>query len=412
LTILHGNIQSLEDAILRITAVVFCACAFSCSSFADVFDSEKLDVSGFGRVVVGYLDDTNLTYNNYDNSFSIDEQSLFAVQADYQLSDSVTFATQLLAHSGETRDSGVEWLYLNYEPNQNWRFKVGRLRSPWFRFSDVIDVGFAYPWITPPQQVYSAFLFSNYDGLSATYRFVYNEIAIDIEGYFGVYNGDVFISGESFDLDVEPVRGLVLTANWLNFQFRASVFGSNDFSTRIPDVEQLAFLLDNAGFSNNADSLKFNGSANGYQFSFGYEDVTYSALLEYVKTPSDIELVPEVEAYYVHLGYQIQPFQLYANYAHSSNKYEFPANEVPVGISPQLDQLSLTYDAFINGLPQNSLDSYTFGVRWDVSTNMAFKTEVTFLRGEEGERSLFDTNIQSDPDRNATLYQFAWEWVF
>ena len=78
---------------------------------------EKLAISGFGRLVAGYLDDNNVSFEGYTNELTFSEQSLLALQADYHLTDTVTITTQLLAHSNNERESGLEWLYLSYEPN-------------------------------------------------------------------------------------------------------------------------------------------------------------------------------------------------------------------------------------------------------------------------------------------------------
>jgi hypothetical protein len=40
---------------------------------------------------------------------------------------------------------------------------------------DIIDIGFAYPWITTPQQVYTTYVFSSFDGVLVSYEFVDKE---------------------------------------------------------------------------------------------------------------------------------------------------------------------------------------------------------------------------------------------
>ena len=62
-------------------------------------------------------------------------------------------------------ESGLEWLYLTYTPTTNLQIKIGKLRTPFFTMSDFSDVGFAYPWINPPQQVYDTYLFKTFNEL-------------------------------------------------------------------------------------------------------------------------------------------------------------------------------------------------------------------------------------------------------
>ena len=123
------------------------------------FWKEAIRFSGFARLVGGYLDEEKATYLDYDDSISFGEHSLFALQTDVDFSEQFSFTTQLLAHASHRRDSGVEWAYLTYRPTRNWQFKAGKLRTPFFMYSDTLDVGLAYPWIVPPQQVYLPYVF-------------------------------------------------------------------------------------------------------------------------------------------------------------------------------------------------------------------------------------------------------------
>ena len=122
--------------------------AFSAVTFAE--DDDKLQFSGFARLVLGYLDDKDANYLDYDNSLRIDKESLIGFQIDYQAFDSLAFTGQLIGHTDKERDSGIEWLYLTYTPTKKLKFKLGRQRTPFLNYSDVIDVGYAYPWATLP----------------------------------------------------------------------------------------------------------------------------------------------------------------------------------------------------------------------------------------------------------------------
>ena len=92
------------------------------SSFAFTEDEDKLQFSGFARVVMGYLDDKNAEYLNYDNSVSIDKESLIGLQVDYQIIDSLALTGQVIGHAGNQRDSGIEWLG---EIPEHWTIRKG-----------------------------------------------------------------------------------------------------------------------------------------------------------------------------------------------------------------------------------------------------------------------------------------------
>ncbi|MBI4406147.1 MAG: hypothetical protein HY537_18455 [Deltaproteobacteria bacterium] len=84
---------------------------------------------------------------------------------------------QLLA-SGETLPVGsrpdwkltADWFYVTYNPFEGLKLSVGRQIFPNWLVSEVIDVGFLYPWRKPPRLVYSIAPFKSFNGLQVEYR--------------------------------------------------------------------------------------------------------------------------------------------------------------------------------------------------------------------------------------------------
>jgi hypothetical protein len=394
-----------------ILSILTCFALASVSNASDKI-SDRIEFSGFGRIVGGYLDESKATYGGYSNSVSFSQQSLFALQSELKITDELSLSAQLLAHSGEERKSGIEWLYLNYEPNQNWRFKLGRIRTPTFRYSDVLDVGFSYPWITPPQQVYSDFLFSNYEGATGTFRFNIGQANIDIETYYGNYEGEIERLDETIELSAKPVYGFVFSINKGNLSARASVTSAADFSGDVPELSQFANIVESAGFSDIANTLKFDGEVKAFQASISYDTLDYFLASEWVKITSNLFVVPEVDSYYFTAGYNFYPFQAHITYAVADSSYETAENLIPTGIDPYLDQLSFGYDQIVQNLPLIAFDSVKIGLRWDLRHDISAKAEVTYIDGNRNEDSFFKNISDPNFDHEATLYQIALEWTF
>lgn len=395
---------------LNILAI--CLACFTCAAESSETLSDSIGISGFARVVGGQLDTDEAEFQGYSNDFSFSEQSLFALQADISISEKLKLSAQLLGHSNDDRDSGLEWLYLTYNANSNWSFKLGKLRTPFFRYSDVLDVGFAYPWITPPEQVYGGFLFSNYEGLSATYRIHFNKLNVEVEAYYGTYDGTFDRAGEETAIEVNDIRGLILGMSKGGFRARASAIVSSDFFADIPGFQDFATLLELAGYTENADVFRFDSDAVAYQASLQYDSLDYFVYSEVIKIESDLISVPEVNAYYLTLGYHFDEFQIFTTIASANSSNDVPTNQIPKGQSPQLTSLSFAYDAIVDSLPRYDLDSLSVGLRWDFRHNMSAKAEVTWLSGEEGQNSFYSEIKNPAFDRNAVLTQFALEWVF
>ena len=132
---------------------------------------------------------------------------------------------------------------------------------------------------------------------------------------------------------------------------------------------------------------------------------------EWMKVSSDIDVLANLESFYISYGYYYDSVLFHLTYASSNQSLNTIENTIPLGISPELDELRFGVDILNSFFPTDDLDTWTLGARWDVKTNVALKAEVSLLDGKQGKTSFFD--IQDETfDRNAMLYQLALEWVF
>jgi hypothetical protein len=396
------NVKGLSCAFAMLSSLFICTAANA---------SQDLEFSGFGRVVGGAISDKYLSFNGYDNNLSFEQQSLIALRADYTFTDDMSFVGQVIGHSADNRNSGIQWLYLNYQATSNWSLKLGRQRIPLFNYSDVIDVGFAYPWISPPTQVYTSYVFSEFEGLSSRYDFINNSLSGAVTTYYGVFDGDIYVSNDRRKADVKYIAGVAVEASWSGFDFSAA-YHQGEVAVNNPELEPFINSLRQLGFNNSALALEIDGEASFAKLGLAYETFDYYFRTEWTRIDSNVHFVPKVSAAYASVGYHLSNVLLHVTYATSDAEYnEFP-DEIPIGIDPQLDALAFGYQQVVNSLPVDSLDSFTVGARYDYSTNIAFKAELSFLNAEEGERGFFDEIPNDSGDLQSTLYQLAIEWVF
>jgi hypothetical protein len=379
-------------------------------------EDSRIEFSGFSRLVAGYLDEEHASFEGYEDSIGFGERSLLAVQIDAHLNERFSLTTQLLAHSSDSRDSGVEWLYLSYKPTKSTLIKAGKLRTPFFAYSDILDVGYAYPWVSPQQQVYASYVFDSFEGASINYQFPTPYFVLEFEAYHGSFKDKVAV-GEDFeddteiDAEIENFTGLAILARSDKLTVRASVYDVDSIIT-YPVVIQFAEILDSLGYARSAQSLSGTGQAKISQIGLFYDDFDYFFKSEIIRFQSKLLPVPNVLSYYVSGGYISYPFTYHATFASNQSSYPDPVVEIPLGLDPQIDFLRGEYISVFNNLPVDSLESLTLGVRWDFAPNMALKFDVMHLRGEEGERSFFSINDSNQFDSSANLYEIAWEWVF
>ncbi|WP_158972518.1 hypothetical protein [Paraglaciecola sp. L3A3] len=399
---------------LRIHQFISVSCLVLLSSWTPLLQAEttdKLQFSGFARVVLGYLDEKNATYLGYDDNLSLSQQSLIGLQADYQILDNLSATGQFIGHSGNERESGVEWLYLTYKPSDSTQIRVGKQRTPLFYYSDSIDVGFAYPWVTIPQQVYKSVFFSTFEGVLANYNWSGKKIGVEVEAYWGSVDDTIYNAGVEVEANVNDLRGLIAKINYDNWAFRSAYHTAETF-IGLTELLDFAGILEQFGFYQNAEFLNPNGKIDFYQLAASYDNLDYFFRAEATRTLGESAVIPDVDSYFVVVGYNYYPFLSYLSFGKSSSSYEEPVNEIPVGIDPQLDGLALGYQTIFNSLPALSSESITLGTRWDWKTNLAFKAEVTWVKGALGTSSQFIVLDEGKFDGKAPLYQLALEWVF
>ncbi|WP_339770618.1 hypothetical protein [uncultured Paraglaciecola sp.] len=388
-----------------------CIILLSCIPAVQAEDEDKLQFSGFARVIMGYLDDKNAEYVYYDNSVSFDQQSLLGLQADYQFNKDFSVTGQVVGHTGSQRASGLEWLYLTYKPNNAFQIKLGKQRIPFFNYSDSLDVGFAYPWLTLPQQFYDTAFFSTFEGVLANYEFSLDDWVINYEGYWGYYDDEFYSGSRTIDTKVTGLFGFSTTLGYKDFSLRAS-YNQGDVELGLPEATQFGQLLDQLGFNNNANWLNPNGPLQFYQLSANYENLDYFVRSEVVKIVGKSGLTPDVNSFYVSLGYNFYPYTAYISYSRRDVKYGHIPNEIPYGVSDQLDELAATYDLVLSQFLEENTNGSKLGIRWDWRSNVALKAEVTLVRVADGVSNDSALRDLGNFDGRAVLYQLGIDWVF
>lgn len=370
----------------------------------------KPQFSGFARLVMGYLDDKNAEYVGYDNSISFDQQSLIGLQVDYSFNDELALTGQLIGHTGEQRSSGIEWLYLTYSPTNSLRVKLGKQRIPFFNYSDSLDVGFAYPWLTLPQQFYDTAFFSTFEGVLANYEYSFSQWVVNIEGYWGRYDDKIYLASGEIDTLVTGLYGFNTSATYNSWAFRAA-YNQGNANLTLPGAAGFVEVLNQFGFSQSAETLNPDGLIRFYQLSANYENLDYFVRSEVAKMVGESGPVPDIESFYISAGYNFFPYTIYISYGERDVHYDHPANTIPYGVSPELNILAATYESVLAGFPDDKSQGTKIGLRWDWSYNVAIKGEVTYVHADKVSND-FALKDLGNFDGSAVLYQLGLEWVF
>ena len=104
----------------------------------------------------------------YGHSFALDQESRAGIQAKYTVNRDLNLVAQVVVRATDFKPS-VQWAYAAYAVNKNWEVQFGRKRIPLYFYSDFQDVGAAYPWVSPPPELYG-WEAANYNGASVRYK--------------------------------------------------------------------------------------------------------------------------------------------------------------------------------------------------------------------------------------------------
>jgi hypothetical protein len=160
----------------------------------------KFEVSGFASLTAGdVLNGTHAEVNGYhcpcymasyeyaefyqDDGWTLKPESLIGVQGNLEFNRQFV-ATAQLVYRGQTYKTTPDWLYLSYKINQQWTVQAGRKRLPLYYYSDYNYIGYAYPWVRPPVDVYGWEIY-DYDGANVTYRNEFGDWSLEGQVYGG-----------------------------------------------------------------------------------------------------------------------------------------------------------------------------------------------------------------------------------
>ena len=165
--------------------VLFGVAALGCS----VVIAADFSLTGFGTA--GYaVSDQNFKYLRYiDSGGTLKADSLIGLQCELRVDPQWSAIAQVVASAPRTRDNGYEtqirWAFASYRPNNEWLFRVGRLRPPVLINTQIAEVGVTYDQARLPVEVYSLSPVYDVDGGAFTKTWTQEDSEINLDGYLG-----------------------------------------------------------------------------------------------------------------------------------------------------------------------------------------------------------------------------------
>lgn len=372
------------------------------------------DYSGFASLGAGKLSNDSLTFMDYDGEWSLDSDSMLAMQLIVQSDERWSVTGQVLSKGfsfdgHDPYEPRLQWLFVGYELSPELRVRVGRLRTPHFLYSESLEIGYSYPWVRPPVDMYANFLepFANFDGMDLTWQ----KDVLGLESEFLVFAGSTETGYRGRDIDVGKMAGMAALTRWDAFTFRYC-YNWNQLSIFDPKLQvpiqyyQLASELTGQQIFNDiANSLQMDAGIFQYHgLGVQWDAEPWTVIAEKLKNIGPGKQFSfDNDGWYLTVGRQMDAWMPYVSVGEYRSQIDPAINKrvrdsyaiLPAGISGDLDYLR---EQTILGMDDLSVyhRSYTAGVRYDFHPNAALKVETEYFHFRSTGQMLFDDS-QPEP---------------
>lgn len=323
-----------------------------------------------------------------NDQFNFNPYTLAGIQFELDMSDTLSFITQLIARGTDNYDIRANWAYLRYRPNENWNIQVGRVRIPTFLLSEYIDVGYAYPWITPPTEVYGLLPIPNVSGGQVIFSKEIHGFDLEITPFVGTSDFDMDIKGINVPFEVRNLFGAEVSIGNDIITIRGSVLHTQLTAPYFP------LLLPTPPFPAGTIFPSVRRESTifwGVGLQLNWHDI--AVLSEYTQRRIH-GYMPDSNAWYAMIGYHIGPVMPNLTYS-QARTVDKAKRGVVTGVPFN--------DALLAATLNNDQHTWEFGIRYDVTSSVALKASYQRVTPDNLTAGSFTAN----PGRPVNVFNIA-----
>ena len=342
-----------------LTGSILLATGAQASEWAD-----RTTISGFSSAVF-QISDNKTAFNgiSHDGTFS---NTRFGININSSVNDKISLASQLISSKGDDNyNTKIDWAFVSYAVTDDISVRTGKVKYPVGIVNEYESVGYAYPWITPPQSYYTL----SSQGPQVT-REAYTGASVLWQKSMGDINYSVDLFGGEVALEsmtIRAMKGITVSADWND----AVMLQVSSYSGTM-DNPMMA-MMDGEQHSSNVVGLKINMA-----------DVI--AYAEYANVDMGMFDAGTGSSWYGSVGYRMGSFLPYANFG----MYE-------KGKGAMLMMASAHNKQYVA----------TAGVKYDILPGTDIKLEMSKVHLSAG-AGLFEAVVADD----VTVYGVAIDVVF
>jgi len=322
--------------------------------------------NGFGTLGVTHMGgESDLDYGmqgQTNDGWRGDQLSKLAVQLRYGITDTLSVTGQLGTKPvQDSWEAGPGNLYLAWEASDNLTLRGGRLGTPIYMYSETLNVGFSYPWLRLPEEVYSLVQLTSHDGGDVLYNRSTDigTLSFQVAGGQAI-DREQYALDEMHDIDYRDVFAANLALSTDNFGTFRVGYAEADLKITVDDTVAFGPASVNFPFVT-YDGNKGKFSSIGHQ----YDDGTWLSAAEAVKLSIENNEEAATNAFYIMGGRRFGDYLAHVTYG-------------------QLDD------------PSGRQVSMTYGLNYSFSPTVTLKGEYKRVDTSQGEDALgvFQGNAQ------------------
>lgn len=398
--------------------------AFSLNASADADRSIDWSFDGFGTLGLVYMDEPHADFMGslfarrgagYSGRLSGEVDSLLGFQVTAGFTPSLTGVIQLVSEQNQdgSYTPRVEWANLKYSVTPEFDVRIGRMVLPSFLASEYRKVGYANPWVRPPQEVYRLVPVTNFDGIDFSRRFHLDDLTITVRGGYGENDADVE-GGEAKSRRGYSLMAILESREWTLY----SRYNRSELTLAFDDLDAFFDGFRMLGPAGEAVADRYEAEGTKFDiWSVGgrYDRGDWFAMSEWSRSRSR-SWIGDFDGWYLSAGLRHGNLTPYATLAGLRALSSTSDPGVPVsGLPPELAETAVTFNAILNELlgfaaQQKSL---SLGVRWDVRPQIALKAQYDYIDLVRGSPGVLG-NVQPEFERggSVSLFSLSMDFVF
>lgn len=327
------------------------------ASFAGTYTDSK---SASGTPVPYYfgLATNHAQFDTEDNDIGVQ----FAANVSSKVEMTVVLHAQ--GGSASNYNIGTQWAYATYHFSPALELRIGKYKGPFYMISDYKDVGYAYPWVRPPLEVYSTNPIDSLSGLDLIWEKNFNGLRY----LFEVYGGNGTHTGRVLPQVADNSGGSYTAGQSVTFQTPKSVGVNMSISGDIGSF-RLGY------YTTSVDATNFgitdqHGSFGGIGFTIDTHNVVVYS--EYIirntdNTTAMQSAFPDQKAYYMTLGYRVGSYLPYVTYSKiGEGQYKSSVaqvqNSIALGLRAEVGSASAVKFEVMKVTPKSNSAGASYGL--------------------------------------------------